>query len=101
MHLCKCEMLSLMIIYLFYVLPGNRELDSLLKSLPTDIPSIPDKKEAVTKPGFTLRDEAMERAILFDLFNSGVDEEDLQYFNKCYDKMLSNDDEVMIVFKYS
>lgn len=61
-----------------------------------DIPTIADKPKA--KPtavsNFQTRDNMAERTILFDIFNHGVDMEDLQYFRKCYEKMLATDDVV-------
>ena len=45
---------------------------------------------------FTQRDTAGERTVLFDIFNHGVDTEDLVYFKKCYEKMLSKDDVVCV-----
>ena len=45
---------------------------------------------------FTQRDTAGERTVLFDIFNHGVDTEDLVYFKKCYEKMLSKDDVVRV-----
>ena len=56
----------------------------------------PKAKPAPHVSKFTQRDTAGERTLLFDIFNHGVDTEDLLYFRKCYEKMLSKDDVVRV-----
>lgn len=75
---------------------GNRELDRLLKDIPSEkLKETPDEDTSEeNKSSFTLRDTSAQKAILFDLFTSGVDAEDMLYFKMCYNKMLSNDDSV-------
>lgn len=70
-------------------------MDRLLK----DIPTVADKtkaKPATPVSKFVTRDNVGERTLLFDIFNHGVDVEDLQYFRMCYEKMLAKDDVVSI-----
>ena len=74
---------------------GNRELDRLLNSIPS-VAEKPKAKPAPPVSKFTQRDTAGERTVLFDIFNHGVDMEDLLYFRKCYEKMLSKDDVVCV-----
>lgn len=74
-------------------LVGNRELARLLKDIPTEKPVVEPEE---SPPLFKRRDEPGQAAILFDLFNAGVDIEDLRYLRLCYDKMLSSDDVVSL-----
>jgi len=46
---------------------------------------------------FKVRSNMEQRAILYELFNSGMDLEDMKYFKLCYEKMLNNDDAVSVL----
>jgi len=50
---------------------------------------------------FKVRSNMEQRAILYELFNSGMDLEDMKYFKLCYEKMLNNDDAVSVLLQCS
>lgn len=70
-------------------------MDRLLKDIPSVVEK-PEVKPIIPANKFQVRDNLSERGILFDIFNHGVDAEDLTYFMKCYEKMLATDDMVCL-----
>ena len=76
-----------------------------MAGLLTDIPSERSTTAEVEEPAkttdFKKRDELAEKSILFDLFTSGVDMEDMRYFRKSYDKLLNKEDTVSQDYTYN
>ncbi|XP_030438434.1 histone-lysine N-methyltransferase SETD1B [Gopherus evgoodei] len=61
------------------------------KKAPEDIPVIPSPEYSPHRPHFRPRSEFEEMTILYDIWNGGIDEEDIKFMCITYDRLLQQD----------
>ncbi|NXF33387.1 SET1B methyltransferase, partial [Nyctibius bracteatus] len=61
------------------------------KKTPEDLPVIPSPEYSPPRPQFRPRSEFEEMTILYDIWNGGIDEEDIKFMCITYDRLLQQD----------
>uniref|UniRef100_A0A8C4U338 SET domain containing 1B, histone lysine methyltransferase n=1 Tax=Falco tinnunculus TaxID=100819 RepID=A0A8C4U338_FALTI len=61
------------------------------KKTPEDLPAIPSPEYSPPRPQFRPRSEFEEMTILYDIWNGGIDEEDIKFMCITYDRLLQQD----------